>query len=149
MRRGATVTSVARMRLPRHGERSEATRRNLDAAGSPRFWPCSCGLALTAALLLAAPAQAAPRSIDDCESIKEPNAYNLCLASFGPMRGQHGATYPGVASEGEKGGGTGSAVGRAVTAAGAARHAIPRGYNAKVAHRSGGRVRMEFTPGRR
>jgi hypothetical protein len=93
------------------------------------------------ALLLAAPAAAGPRTINDCETIKEANAYNLCLASFGPVRGQHGVSYPGVASEGDKGSrGTSRA----------ARHAsASRGHGAGASHMSGGRVRMEFTPGRR
>lgn len=40
-----------------------------------------------AALLLAfAPAQAAPRSIGDCEKISEADAYNRCLAAFGLRR---------------------------------------------------------------
>ncbi|WP_442756357.1 hypothetical protein ACNHKD_06995 [Methylocystis sp. JAN1] len=101
-------------------------------------------LALLVALALAAPAFAGPRTIDDCEAIKEANAYNLCLASFGPVRGQHGATYPRMASEGEKG-----------AAGGKSRAGVPRsataahGYGAAISHTSGGRVRMEFTPGRR
>ena len=32
-------------------------------------------------------AVAAPASIDDCERIKGVDAYNYCLASFGPRRG--------------------------------------------------------------
>ena len=32
---------------------------------------------------------AAPASIADCESIKGVDAYNYCLASFGPRRGAH------------------------------------------------------------
>jgi hypothetical protein len=90
---------------------------------------------------LAAPAAAGPRTIDDCEAIKEASAYNLCLASFGPVRGQHGATYPSMASEGEKGGGTSRAAASARLA--------PRGYRAAASRTRGGRVRMEFTPGRR
>lgn len=96
------------------------------------------GPLLLPTLLLAAPAFAGPRSIDDCEAIKEANAYNLCLASFGPMRGQRGATYPGVASEG---------VGKK---AGAASHGGgSHVHDAGVAHLHGGRMRMEFTPSRR
>ncbi|WP_363349735.1 hypothetical protein [Methylocystis echinoides] len=91
---------------------------------------------------LAPSAVAGPRTIDDCEAIKDPNAYNLCLASFGPMRGQHGASYPGVAAEGEKRGGGASRGGRRA----AARHLGPAG--ASMNYSSGGRVRMEFTPGR-
>lgn len=102
---------------------------------------------LTLALFIATPVFAGPRTIDDCEAIKEPNAYNLCLASFGPMRGQHGASYPGVASEGQKGGGGTT---RAAASAGAARHATAaHGYGGAASHRRGGRVRMEFTPRRR
>lgn len=99
-------------------------------------------LALLLGLILAAPASAAPRTIDDCEAIKDANAYNLCLASFGPTRGQHGATYPGVASEGEKGGG-GASGGKRATG----RHGWSRPSGASMS-RAGGRVRMEFTPGR-
>jgi hypothetical protein len=55
--------------------------------------------ALFAAALLAVPAQskAAPRNIDECEKIQAADAYNLCLASFGPVaRGHHGfADGPG------------------------------------------------------
>lgn len=34
-------------------------------------------------------ASAAPRSIKDCEKIKAADAYNRCLASFGPVAHQH------------------------------------------------------------
>lgn len=90
------------------------------------------------AALPAASAAAAPRSIDDCESIKDANAYNLCLASFGPMRGQRAKTYPGVASEGQKGKG-----------AGARRGGGGHSFGGVVSRSRAGRVRMEFTPGRR
>ncbi len=43
-------------------------------------------------LALANSAQAAPRSIDDCEKIDAPDAYNQCLASFGPTRKSRGAS---------------------------------------------------------
>lgn len=59
-------------------------------------------LLIAIAAFICAPAAAEPRSIDDCEKIKEPEAYNLCLASFGPTRSQHNKSYPGVASEGDK-----------------------------------------------
>jgi hypothetical protein len=55
---------------------------------------------LIIALSIPLSAKASPRSINDCEKIKEAEAYNLCLASFGPVRGQHNKTYPGVASDG-------------------------------------------------
>lgn len=99
-------------------------------------------LAAAAFLLIWTPALAGPRTINDCEAIKDANAYNLCLASFGPMRGQHGATYPGVASEGEKRGGAVSGGGRRT----AARQTGPAG--AHMSRGGGGRVRMEFSPGR-
>ncbi|WP_206527429.1 hypothetical protein [Methylocystis sp. MJC1] len=95
------------------------------------------------ALFLASPALAGPRKIDDCEAIKDANAYNLCLASFGPMRGQHGASYPGIAAEGEKG-----TLGRSHAAkASASNRAM--GYGGNMFRARSGRIRMEFAPGRR
>ena len=46
-----------------------------------------------AAALIAAPACsiAAPRTIDDCEKIQAADAYNQCLAIFGPVARGHGA----------------------------------------------------------
>lgn len=42
-----------------------------------------------------------PRTIDDCERIQEPLAYNACLASFGPARRGGGPmTTPEVADSG-------------------------------------------------
>lgn len=109
-------------------------------------------LAAFAALGLCAPARAEPRKIDDCEAIKDPSAYNLCLASFGPMRGQHGATYPGVAAEGDKG----AEKGATAAPSGHARHGGGQShwrgrYGGYVAHgtrAANGRVRMEFSPRR-
>ena len=48
------------------------------------------------AALVAVPAQskAAPRSIDDCEKIQAADAYNQCLALFGPLA--HSAAGDGV-----------------------------------------------------
>jgi hypothetical protein len=89
--------------------------------------------------VLAVPGLAAPRSIADCEKIQDADAYNRCLASFGPTRGQHGATYPGMASEG---GGSGKGSGRASRAA-------SRFGGTQLSYGRGGRIRMEFTPGRR
>lgn len=92
------------------------------------------GLAPLALLLAAAAAHAAPGSINDCEAIQSPLAYNECLASFGPMRGGGGGKYSAPASQGRQGArrhGRGGAVSGAV---------VRRGQ--------GGRIRMEFTPGR-
>lgn len=41
-------------------------------------------LALAATLAAVGTVSAAPRSIADCESIQAADAYNRCLASFGP-----------------------------------------------------------------
>jgi hypothetical protein len=47
---------------------------------------------LLAMAFLAAPAQAAPaRALADCEKLTNWHAYNTCLASFGPRRGQRAA----------------------------------------------------------
>ena len=54
---------------------------------------------LLPAVLFASAAFAAPRSIADCESIQAADAYNNCLASFGPMRGGGGGKYYRAASE--------------------------------------------------
>jgi hypothetical protein len=100
---------------------------------------CDDGLAIGLLLcVLALPAIAAPRSIADCEKIQEPDAYNRCLASFGPTRGQRGATYPGVAAEGAHGG-----------AGHGAYRPTPRYGGGQISYGHRGRMHMEFTPGRR
>lgn len=135
MRSGAAVKSVPRPCAP-EGARSRGG-----------VGPRALRLAALLSLLLSAHAHAGPRSIDDCEAIKEASAYNLCLASFGPVRGQHGASYPGVAAEGEKRSAAGkAAAGKSATTrrAGAA-----LGYRGSVSRSHGGRIRMEFTPARR
>ena len=54
--------------------------------------------AVFVAALVAVPAQsnAAPRSIDDCEKIQAADAYNHCLALFGPLARGHGTAGDGV-----------------------------------------------------
>jgi hypothetical protein len=48
------------------------------------------------ALLMLASAPALSQStIDDCEKIQQADAYNKCLAQFGPMRGQRTARPAG------------------------------------------------------
>jgi hypothetical protein len=55
--------------------------------------------------LFAAPLAAAPRSINDCEKIQAADAYNQCLASFGPVAHLHGAkAMPDGDSDGGEGG---------------------------------------------
>ena len=45
-------------------------------------------IAVVSSLLAATGAGAASRTIDDCEQIDAPMAYNECLASFGPTPGR-------------------------------------------------------------
>jgi hypothetical protein len=54
--------------------------------------------AVFVAALIAAPAHsnAAPRGIDDCEKIQAADAYNQCLALFGPVARGHGGTRAGA-----------------------------------------------------
>ncbi len=99
-------------------------------------------IAIVAALLAGASAQAAPKTIDDCEKIKEPMAYNECLATFGPAVGHVGAGQSyGPASEGEP-----RAERKGRKAAGAFHAPARRGAGGMAARAANGRVRMEFTP---
>lgn len=102
-------------------------------------------IAVVGALLAGASAQAAPKNIDDCEKIKEPMAYNECLASFGPAVGHVGSGQSyAPASEGEPR----AAVGKGRRAS--AYHApARRGAGGMAMHGANGRVRMEFTPRQR
>ena len=96
-------------------------------------------------VLAAASARAAPKNIDDCEKIKEPMAYNECLASFGPAVGHVGSGQSyAPASEGEPR----AAVGKGRRAR--AHHASARrGAGGMAMHGASGRMRMEFTPRQR
>jgi hypothetical protein len=51
-------------------------------------------------LALWAPAQAAPSSISDCEKIEAADAYNQCLALFGPVAHTHGASAKDFGGDG-------------------------------------------------
>jgi hypothetical protein len=54
----------------------------------------------TAALIaISGQSKAAPRSIDECEKIQAADAYNLCLASFGPVARGHHAYADGAGGE--------------------------------------------------
>jgi hypothetical protein len=57
--------------------------------------------AVVAAASIAVPAHsnATPRSIDDCEKIQAADAYNQCLAVFGPLARGHGVAGDGVDAE--------------------------------------------------
>jgi hypothetical protein len=59
--------------------------------------------AVFVAALIAVPAQskAAPRSIDDCEKIQAADAYNQCLALFGPVARGHGGSRAGADVDGQ------------------------------------------------
>jgi hypothetical protein len=83
------------------------------------------------ALLFASAAVAAPRNIADCEAIKEPDAYNHCLGSFGPVRG--GGKHYGAAVDSRHG---------------ARRHGRNHSSEGSAQRSRSGRMRMEFMPGR-
>jgi hypothetical protein len=96
-------------------------------------------LALTGIGLLAAPLAAAPRSIADCEKIQSADAYNQCLASFGPVAHLHGAKgAPGGDGDGGEGG-------EASADAGASRH--PYSHHGSYRARHHGRQHMEIDVG--
>jgi hypothetical protein len=96
---------------------------------------------VVAGALACASARAAAGNIDDCEKIKDPMAYNNCLASFGPAVGHVGGTKTYVPpSDVEPPAARGKGRARAF-------HAPPRrGFGAPVTRGPHGRVRMEFTP---
>jgi hypothetical protein len=50
---------------------------------------------LFALLVLSSLPVSAQTNIDDCEKIQQADAYNKCLAQFGPMRGQRAARPAG------------------------------------------------------
>jgi hypothetical protein len=98
-------------------------------------------IAVVGALLAGGSAQAAPKNIDDCEKIKEPMAYNECLASFGPAVGHVGPAQSYVpASEGEP------RAERKGRKAGAYHAQARRRAGGMATRGASGRVRMEFTP---
>ncbi|MCX7324696.1 MAG: hypothetical protein NTZ14_09730 [Hyphomicrobiales bacterium] len=53
-------------------------------------------------LSLAASAPAQARTLEDCEKIKDWHAYNTCLASFGPRRGQRAVNGQPQAEDAER-----------------------------------------------
>ncbi|GJE15391.1 hypothetical protein [Methylobacterium marchantiae] len=66
------------------------------------------GCIVTPALVVSASAQGAPRSMSECERLKNDLAYNQCLAMFGPAAKNVGG--------GEGGGGSASSVATALAA---------------------------------
>ena len=69
----------------------------------------SAATLVSVATLMAVAAAAAPRSIADCEAIQAADAYNRCLASFGPVAAGHShdkaLPYTASATEDVRGGG--------------------------------------------
>jgi len=105
----------------------------------------------TAALIVVSgQSKATPRNIDECEKIQAADAYNLCLASFGPVARGHQAFADGVG--GGKQEETVSSVSRHVEAAAVGRsrhghrHAFRRGSSRHrwARHSSGHRTRAVF-----
>ena len=90
---------------------------------------------------LAAAPPAAARTLQDCEAIKDWHAYNLCLSSFGPRRGQASQTVAGRQGEGAA---EARVYGRKVQRAASARRG-PRGL--AVQRVGSGRVRATFIVG--
>jgi hypothetical protein len=90
------------------------------------------------AAFVAAPAIAAPRTIDDCEKIEAADAYNQCLALFGPVARGHAALAGGDAQMMEmaaaKGGEKEAAPGPRHAHRSAARHARPQHHAGRHAH---------------
>ncbi len=99
-----------------------------------------------AAALIAAPAisKAAPRGIDDCEKIQAADAYNQCLASFGPVAKGHHGTSDGVEADSQDAeantGGTNDAVTKAASneefSRGHGRHHASRHHSRYARHGS-------------
>jgi len=92
----------------------------------------SAGLRLVVWLFLGAaagvaPCVAAPRTIEDCEKIDAADAYNNCLASFGPTAREHKLS-PNVPP-----------------GAGLVPRSRHRVHAAAAIEHGGGRQRMEFT----
>jgi hypothetical protein len=92
-------------------------------------------LAILAALVLMAawPQHAEARTLADCEKITDWHAYNLCLSSFGPARGQRAVAARAGNPEGR-------VYGR--------KQGARRGISGLVVQRTGsGRVRASFDVG--
>ncbi len=120
-----------------------------------RFLPLAC-----LAGLLALPAHAEPRSIDDCEKIQAPDAYNQCLASFGPVAKEHNlrpadaAKTPVATSATAKGADVTASSQTAKQDEPRAKRGRHGGYRGRHSYRGrsyrgGGRHRMSFTVGHR
>jgi hypothetical protein len=79
-------------------------------------------------------AAADPRTIEDCEKIQAADAYNQCLASFGPVQHERGVTADPESSGGNGGSGAKSDV---VAEKHSSRHAHGRGASRHASSRHG------------
>lgn len=104
-------------------------------------------LALVGALLLGVAAAAAPRSISDCESIRQADDYNRCLASFGPVAHIGPAAGETPETSGEAAVIPANADRKMVRSGKRARHgrASSRRHSGHAATRHNGRVRASFS----
>jgi hypothetical protein len=91
-----------------------------------------------ALLMLVASAQAAMAGVESCEKIKDADAYNNCLASFGPAVGEHRVIR---APEGED---VSRPAHPSVRPKAAAREKTPAARETKVTRKPNGRVRIEI-----
>ncbi|MFO1117415.1 MAG: hypothetical protein U1E28_17180 [Beijerinckiaceae bacterium] len=104
-------------------------------------------LVLIGALLFGSASFAAPRSISDCESIKQADDYNRCLAAFGPV-----AHVGPVAGETPENSGEAAAIpanaDRRISRSGKRGRygrASSRRHSGHAANRQNGRVRASFS----
>jgi hypothetical protein len=93
----------------------------------------SCELALAAGAVALLLGGAAVAGVASCEKIKDADAYNSCLASFGPAAGDHKITAPPAEANAPK------AVRR--------RAHRPEKYERGPKRQANGRVRIEIIPG--
>jgi hypothetical protein len=112
---------------------------------------------IAAVLAVSSHAKAAPRTIDDCEKIQAADAYNQCLALFGPVARGHASLADGAGFTGAKAAKPGSQMADAAEPARQRRHAgrhhssarhhhwARRGHGHKIAaHRHGRGTAMAF-----
>ncbi len=97
------------------------------------------------ALLLLAGAEQALAAKDPCEKFRDADAYNNCLAGFGPVAGSHKLTQPPPAENFSHAGRKRSARPKPPV-----KQEAPAPREAKVTHKANGRVRIELLvqPGR-
>jgi hypothetical protein len=123
-----------------------APRRPFDIIRAAR----SLRIAAAMACVLVSASGAWAAGIESCEKIKDADAYNACLASYGPAVGEHRFTRaPAAESEVEPPRPGQRKVDAGINRAGKSRAGE---VGAEVAHRpkrqANGRVRIEIFPGR-